>query len=198
MRYSNTLMNRLLDHVLHGAVLSEEDGKIFKRVKVAYAQIIEHYSERVALQHLRAIYGDDFSDSTCRGDIGAAKALFGMPQAGDREFLRGLLLDANLEMLLKAKNDRDATDVARITLAIIKLTGMDKDNERPFDPSTLRDPIPRTIVFDPTKAGAKKIPKEELERQVNLLLDERRAAGVNVPQWKDVEYEQLPDEHTQG
>lgn len=198
MRYSNALMNRLLDHVLHGTPLSEEDAKVFKRVKVAYAQIIEHYSERVALQHMRAIYGEDFSDSTCRGDIGAAKALFGMPQAGDREFLRGLLLDANLEMLLKAKNDRDATGVARITLAIIKLTGMDKDNERPFDPSTLRDPIPHVTVFDPTQAGAKKIPKEELERQVNLLLDERRAAGVDVPRWTDIDYEELPNEHPKG
>lgn len=198
MRYSNALMNRLLDHVLHGATMSDEDSKVFKRIKVAYAQIIEHYSERVALQHLKAIYGDEYSDSTCRGDIGAAKALFGMPQAADREFLRGLLLDANLEMLLKAKNDRDATGVARITLAIIKLTGMDKDNERPFDPSTLRDPIPHVTVFDPTQAGAKKIPKEELERQVNLLLDERRAAGVDVPTWTDVDYEPLQNEHTQG
>lgn len=198
MRYSTALMNRLLGHVLNGEPLGEEDTKIFKRVKVAYAQLIEHYSERIALQHLRAIYGDQYSDSTCRGDIGAAKALFGMPQAGDREFLRGLLLDANLEMLLKAKNDRDARGVASITLAVIKLTGMDKDNERPFDPSTLRDPIPRTIVFDPTKAGAKKISKEELERQVNLLLDERRAAGVNVPQWTDIDYEILPDENAKG
>lgn len=191
-------MNRLLDHVLNGTELSEPDKVIFKRVKVAYAQIIEHYSERVALQHLRAIYGEEFSDSTCRGDIGAAKGLFGMPQAGDREFLKGLLLDANLEMLLKAKNDRDATGVARITLAIIKLTGMDKDNERPFDPSTLRDPISRTIVFDPTKAGAKKIPKEVLEHQVNLLLDERRAAGADIPRWTDVDYEELRDESPQG
>jgi hypothetical protein len=190
-------MNRLLDHCANGAKLDEEDKKLMHRVKVAYAQLVEHLSERVTLQHLKAFWGDQYSESTCRGDIGAAKALFGSPQnQGDREFLRGMLIDVNLESLLKAKNDRDARGVAAISTFLMKVSGMDKDNERPFDPATLRDPIPRVQVFDPTLAGAKFDP--DLARKVNLLLEERRAAGQNVPVWEDVPYTPIERESSEG
>lgn len=166
--------------------------EMFLRAQKAYQRLLEYKSDKVVLQHLRADYGDTFSEMTCKRDLALAKRLFGYRSPGSWEFTSGMVCDWCLEMMAQAAKDRDRKGWAAVANILYKFGGGDKANERPFDPETLADPVPRELVVDPRLTGAKEDP--HLLERLTLLLGEKRMKGLSVPDWptEDAEFQELP------
>lgn len=169
--------------------------EMFLRAQRAYQRLLEFKSDKVVLQHLKADYGTEYSEITCRRDIALAKQLFGYRSPGSWEFTSGMVIDWCLEMMTQAAKDRDRKGWASVANVLYKFAGGDKANERPFDPETLANPVPREMVIDPRLTGAKEDP--HLMEKLTALLGERRMKGLNVPEWpvEDADYQELPPPH---
>lgn len=172
--------------------LSPKRKEMFLRAQRAYQRLLEYKSDRVVLQHLKADYGEDFSEIRCKRDLAAARKLFGYREPGSWEFTSGMVIDWALEMMTKAASDRDHKGWSQLAMVLYKFGGGDKAHERPFDPATLANPVPREIVIDPRLVGAKEDPL--LVEKLTTLLGEKRMKGIDVPEWpvEDAEYEELP------
>jgi hypothetical protein len=179
------------------ADISPKRKELFLRAQKAYQRLLEYKSDRIVLQQLKADYLDSYSEMTCKRDLAYARKLFGYREPGSWEFTSGMVIDWALEMMVKAAADRDAKGWSQLAMVLYKFGGGDKAHERPFDPATLANPVPREVVVDPRLVGAKEDP--QLMEKLTLLLGEKRMKGIDVPEWpaEEATFEELPP-HEQG
>lgn len=164
--------------------------EMFHRAQFVYQLLLEYRSEKVVLQHAKANDGDQYSYIARRRDLTLAKYLFGYRDPGSWEFTSGMVMDWCLEMMAVAAKARDVKSWSTAAMVLYKYAGGDKANERPFDPATLRDPIPREISSDPRLVGAKHDP--DLERKLIQLLGEKRMKGVTIAPIPPTDFEEMP------
>ncbi|MBL8000416.1 MAG: hypothetical protein JNL05_00525 [Flavobacteriales bacterium] len=192
MIYTNENLQAIIQWMGSGGVLDlpPKQKELFMRAQLAYQLVLEYRSDKVALQHMKAHYGAAYSESTCRRDLHAAKTLFGYRDPGTWEFTSGMVIDWALEMMVKAQKAGDIKGWSQVAMVLYKFGGGDKAHERPFDPATLNNPVPREIVFDPRLVGAKDDP--QLMEKLVALLGEKRMKGVHIPELPAADYEELP------
>lgn len=181
MRITDRDMQAIVHWMDEGGTLDlpPKQKELFLRAQKAYQRLLEYKSDRVTLQHLKADYGASYSEATCRRDLAVAKMLFGYRTPASWEFTSGMIIDWGLEMMAKAAKENDRKGWAQIAAQVYRFAGGDKAQERPFDPETLANPIPREITIDPRLVGAVEDPL--LEEKMRALLGEKRMKGLSIP-----------------
>jgi hypothetical protein len=146
-------------------VLTPTEDKIRQRWEMAYKKLGKWNTKKEVANELSKIFG--ISHHQAMLDIRAAEMFFKKELEVDVEIERGRLMEALRKGMKLAMKKKDPYAIEKISNAIIKATGMDKEIAKPLiDPAKIK---PHTINLstdpDILKAEADRLRREAMEME---------------------------------